>query len=84
MRQTLTTDELRDQRRVITAKEAQAQLGIPAGSIRGWASAGRLLARSIGPDRQRWYLIADVLELAAQAKRRTRHERPKRRMLTAS
>jgi len=52
-----------DERRTITASEAQA-LGIPAGTIRSWASRGELYAVSIGPDRQRWYRLADVLKLA--------------------
>lgn len=73
-----------EDRRTITAKEAEAELGIPAGTIRGWASAGKLYAVSIGPDRQRWYLLAEVLILAEQSRRRTRHTRPKRRTLTAS
>lgn len=63
---------------MITAKEAEDNLGIPAGTIRGWATAGKLLARSIGPDRQRWYLLSDVIELAGQTRRRARHERPNR------
>jgi len=71
-----------DERRVITAKEAEAELGIPSGTIRGWAAAGRLFARSIGPDRQRWYLLSDVLALAATTRRRTKHARPGRRLLT--
>ena len=55
-----------DDRRTITANEAQRQLGIPATRVRKWASRRRLFAVSIGPDRQRWYLLADVLQLAAR------------------
>lgn len=71
------------ERRTITAKEAEAQLGIPAGTIRGWASSGRLYAVSIGPDRQRWYLLREVLALNAERLPRTPHERPTRRRLTS-
>lgn len=68
-----------DHRRTITAKEAAAELGIPTGTIRGWASAGRLFAVSIGPDGQRWYLLSAVLELAATTRRRAHAVRPSRR-----
>jgi hypothetical protein len=53
-----------DDRRTITASEAQRTLGIKAARIRQWAHRSRLFAVSIGPDGQRWYLVADVLELA--------------------
>jgi hypothetical protein len=65
-----------DERRVITAREAQDELGVPASSIRAWASQGRLHAVSIGPDRQRWYLLSDVVELASATRRRRPHQRP--------
>jgi hypothetical protein len=78
VRTTVTSTELQDARRVITAKEAEDNLGIPAGTIRGWAATGKLLARSIGRNRQRWYLLSEVLELAGQTSRRVRHERPGR------
>lgn len=69
-----------DDRRTITAKEAAAELGIPTGTIRGWASTRRLFAVSIGPDGQRWYLLSEVLELAATTRRRQQHAvRPSRR-----
>jgi len=55
-----------DDRRTITATEAQQHLGIPATRIRKWASRQRLYAVSIGRDRQRWYLLADVLKLATR------------------
>jgi hypothetical protein len=55
-----------DDRRTITASEAQRTLGIKASRIRQWAHRNRLFAVSIGPDRQRWYLVADVLELASR------------------
>jgi hypothetical protein len=73
--------ELQDSRRVITAREAEKELGIPAGTIRAWASEGKLLCRSIGSDRQRWYLLSDVLELRAKTTRRAPHTRPNRRSL---
>lgn len=55
-----------DDRRTITATEAQISLGIRADRVRQWASRRRLYAVSIGPDRQRWYLLRDVLELATR------------------
>lgn len=53
-----------DDRRTITATEAQHHLGIPASRIRKWASRRKLSAVSIGPDGQRWYRLDQVLELA--------------------
>lgn len=55
-----------EDRRTITAKEAEHTLGIPASRVRKWASRQRLFAVSIGRDQQRWYLLSDVLELAAR------------------
>jgi excisionase family DNA binding protein len=52
-----------DDRRVITAREAAESLGIPAGTVRSWASRGDLFAVSIGRDGQRWYLLSDVMNL---------------------
>lgn len=65
-------------RRHITAREAQDCLGIPAGTIRAWASLGKLFAVSIDRDGARWYRLADVLELREATRRRTRHARPNR------
>jgi predicted site-specific integrase-resolvase len=53
-----------DDRRTITATEAQHTLGVKAATVRKWASRGRLHAVSIGPDGQRWYRLDQVLELA--------------------
>lgn len=53
-----------DDRRVITAKEAERELGIKADRVRQWAHRRRLFAVSIGPDQQRWYKLTDVLKLA--------------------
>ena len=55
-----------DDRRIITATEAQRTLGIKASRVRQWAHRNRLFAVSIGPDGQRWYPLADVLELATR------------------
>jgi hypothetical protein len=66
------------ERRVITAKEAQANLGIPASSIRAWAAQGKLYAVSIDSNRERWYRLRDVLDLWANTRRRARHTRPSR------
>lgn len=66
-------------RRVITAREAQEELGIPASTIRAWASQQRLFAVSIARNGVRWYRLADVLALAASTARRVRHARPSRR-----
>ena len=66
-------------RRVVTPREAEEQLGIPASSIRAWASQKRLFAVSIDRNRSRWYRLADVLALAATTRRRVRHARPRRR-----
>lgn len=52
-----------DDRRTITAAEAQRSLGIPAGTIRSWASRQRIFAVSIGPDGQRWYRLDQVVAL---------------------
>lgn len=54
-----------DDRRTITANEAQQNLGIPASTIRSWARRNEIAAVSIGHDGQRWYLLAQVLKLAA-------------------
>lgn len=53
-----------DERRVITAAEAERMLGIQAARIRQWAHRQKLYAVSIGADGQRWYKLADVLTLA--------------------
>lgn len=50
-------------RRHITAREAQDCLGIPASTIRVWAWRGKLHAVSIDRNGERWYRLADVLEL---------------------
>ena len=71
-----------DDRRTITATEAHHLLGIPTGTIRAWASTRKLVAVSIGPDQQRWYLLREVLDAAAQRKPRATHARPTRRRLT--
>jgi hypothetical protein len=55
-----------DDRRTITAPEAQRSLGIKASRVRQWAHRNRLLAVSIGRDGQHWYLLSDVLELASR------------------
>ena len=78
MRRTLTTTEASLDRRVITAREAESMLGIPASSIRAWASQQRLFAVSIDADGSRWYLLADVLALREMTRRRARHARPSR------
>lgn len=52
-----------DDRRVITATEAHRELGIPAGTVRSWASRRLIFAVSIGRDGQRWYRLADILAL---------------------
>ncbi|HEU4540318.1 MAG TPA: hypothetical protein VFR23_04250 [Jiangellaceae bacterium] len=67
-------------RRHITAREAQDCLGIPAGTIRGWAKdEAKLCPVSIDANGERWYRLADVLELAATTRRRKSHCRPNRR-----
>jgi len=55
-----------DDRRTITAKEAEAELGIRASRVRKWASRRRLFAVSIGPDGSRWYRLDQVLELCTR------------------
>lgn len=52
-----------DERRVITAREAFACLRIPAATIRSWVRRGKLYAVSIGPRREHWFKLADVLDL---------------------
>lgn len=83
MRPTLTTP-IPDDRRVITAKEAETYLGIPASSIRAWASTQHLYPVSIGPRGERWYPLSEVLALAALKPRRTRHTRPRRAVCAAA
>jgi DNA-binding transcriptional MerR regulator len=73
------TPEITLERRHITAREAQESLGIPAGTIRGWASKGLLLAVQTDENREQGYRLKDVLDLAASTKRRSRHARPSRR-----
>lgn len=80
-RQTFTTTEAPPDRRVITTREAEESLGIPASSIRAWASRERIYAVSIDANGERWYRLAEVLELAAGTRRRTRHTRPRRASL---
>jgi hypothetical protein len=70
--------EIPPERRTITAAEAQRTLGVPRGTITGWASVGRLHAVSIDADGTRWYRLADVLDLAATTTRRAPHRRPSR------
>ncbi|HMB78075.1 MAG TPA: helix-turn-helix domain-containing protein [Kiloniellaceae bacterium] len=52
-----------DERRTITAPEAQAALGIPASTIRSWAHRGLLYAVGIGRRGVRLYRLLDVLTL---------------------
>lgn len=66
-------------RRVLTAREAQLRLGIPASSVRAWASMGRLHAVSIDRRGARWYRMLDLVELANTTRRRAPHTRPSRR-----
>lgn len=54
-----------NERRVITATEAQTYLGIPAATVRQWAHRGRIHAVAIARRGQRWYRLADILDLAA-------------------
>lgn len=67
-----------EDRRVITAPEAQRELGIPASSIRAWASQERLFPVSIDQRGRRWYRLADVLALRQTTNRRASHKRPAR------
>lgn len=53
-----------NERRVITASEAQAYLGIPASTVRSWARRGQLHPVSIAHRARRWYLLSQVLDLA--------------------
>lgn len=59
-----------DEYRHITAAEAQAYWGIPAGTVWSWASRRKLLAIAQEPDGTRWYRLADVLRLAARRRPR--------------
>lgn len=60
-----------DERRTITAREAFASLGIPAATIRSWVRRGKLYACSIGPRREHWFRLLDVLTLRATWRART-------------
>jgi hypothetical protein len=55
-----------DDRRVITAPEAERHLGIKAATVRKWASRRRIHVVSIGRDGTRWYRLDQVLELATR------------------
>jgi predicted site-specific integrase-resolvase len=55
--------DLQDGRRHITAPEAEACLGIRAGTVRRWAHAGRLHPVSTDKGGVQWYLLADILDL---------------------
>lgn len=55
-----------DDRRTITAVEAQHTLGIKATRVRQWASRRLIFAVSIGPDGQRWYRLDQILQLATR------------------
>ena len=55
--------QLQNERRVITAPEAQRELGVPAATVRSWAHRGKLYAVGIGESRERWYKLSDVLAL---------------------
>lgn len=54
-----------NERRVITAAEAEQYLGIPAATVRKWASRGRVHSVGIAHRGQRWYRLRDILDLAA-------------------
>lgn len=54
-----------NERRIITAAEAQRYLGIPAATVRSWAHRGQLHAVAIASQGRRWYRLADILDLAA-------------------
>lgn len=74
----MTVEELLSSR-LISANEAECVLGIPAGSIRAWASLRRLFARGKGPRGESLYSLREVIELSATTKRRKKHARPTRR-----
>lgn len=67
--------------RTITAREAEQSLGVPASSLRAWASrSSRDQLRQVGlrENREIEYSLMDVLALIATKQRRTRHTRPNR------
>jgi hypothetical protein len=72
--------DLQDARRHITAPEAEACLGIPKGTIRAWASQGKIHTVSTAKRGTQWYLLSEVLVLARHTKRRAHHKRPTRRV----
>jgi len=67
-------------RRRITARQAETQLGVPASTIRAWASKSkqRLYAVGIDPWGRKLYRLSDVLALRDATRRRTYHSRPTR------
>ena len=67
-----------DEKRVITAKESEAQLGLPASSVRAWASQGRIYPCGEDHEGRKWYQLKDVLELREETSRRAPHERSPR------
>ncbi len=50
-----------DERRVITASEAERYLGIPAETVRSWARRGHIHPVGIAGRGRRWYRLADIL-----------------------
>lgn len=67
-----------DERRTMTAPEAERELGVPASSIRGWASLQKLFAVGIDQRGRKLYRVSDVLALREATGRRARHTRPTR------
>lgn len=53
-----------DERRHITAREAEMCLGIRAGTVRQWARREKLFPCSTDKHKEQWYLLKDVLDLA--------------------
>jgi hypothetical protein len=71
-----------DDRRKVTAREAQTELGVPTGTIRAWASASKQRLYAVGIDTRgrKLYRLSDVLALRDATRRRTHHTRPTRAM----
>jgi hypothetical protein len=69
-----------DDRRRITAREAETELGVPASTIRAWASASKQRLYAIGIDLKgrKLYRLSDVLTLRDATHRRNYHTRPTR------
>ncbi len=70
-----------DEMREITAREAEEILGIPAGSIRAWASRDLIFCSGATKQGAKTYPLKRVIELGASSRRIRSSPRKSRRSL---